>query len=158
MISIPVNENIDNYKNTVIAGLNFRQTIAMIVSVAVGVIEYLILYLALSLPSMVCALIILPSIFVFGTCIIYTKDGLNLFEIIKTGRFKKQIEFISFYSTEMSEVYSNSKSIIKTMTFEEEEAKREEEFNKLAKKIITCAIVGAILLVAVAVGIIVYFS
>ena len=157
MVNVPVNENIDSYKNTVIMGLTPIQTVSLMVAVLLGTVEFLFVYFLLHLDLMVCSLIIIPTVGVVVMGMNYEKDGLNLIETLKTGRYKKNAEVLYYESTETILNYGDACEE-KLLTFEEQEAKEEEDFEKTTRLLIIAMIAGLLLLVGGAIAFVVFMS
>lgn len=154
MVDVPVNENIDEYKVTVFAGLTAVQVISAILSVFAGGIEFLIFNLALGVDMTICAFVILPTVGILVYGINFNKDGLNIIEFIKQGRWQKRKMFLGYHSTENMQNYSAN---IETanQTFEEAEQQKEEEFKTLVKKFIAVGILFVFLFLGGLISIIV---
>lgn len=157
MINVPVNENIDSYKNTVIMGLTLMQTVSLMIAVLVGSIEFLFIHFFIHLDLMLCSLVIIPTVGVIVMGMNYEKDGLNLIEIISTGRYKKRIDVLYYQSTETVMTYGDV-SVEEVLSFEEQEAKKEEDFEKTTKLLILAMIVGVLIILGVAIGFVMYMS
>lgn len=157
MINVPVNENIDSYKNTVIMGLTLMQTVSLLVAVLMGSVEFLFVHFFIHLNLMLCSLIIIPTVGIVVMGMNYEKDGLNIIEIISTGRYKKRSEVLYYQSTETIMTYGNVHNE-KVLSFEEQEAKKEEDFEKMTKLLILAMIVGFLIILGVAIGFVMYMS
>lgn len=147
MVDVPVNDNIDEYKVTVFAGLTAVQVISAILSVFAGGIEFLVFNLALGLNMTICSFVILPTVFVLVFGINFRKDELNIIEYVKQGHWKKREMFLSYISTETLQNYSMDTGTV-NQSFEEAEKKKEEEFEALAKKLVIAAILFAAMIVS----------
>lgn len=154
MVDVPVNDNIDDYKVTVFAGLTAIQVISALLSVFAGGIEFLVLNLALGIDMTICSFVILPTVFVIVFSINFKKDGLNIIEYVNQGHWKKRKTFLSYISTETLKNYSLDREEV-IQSFEEAEKKKEEEFEALAKKLVIAAILFAAVIVFGVIGIII---
>lgn len=161
VVNVPVNENIDEYKVTVFAGLTAVQIISAIASVFAGGIEFLILHMALGIDITVCSFLILPTVTILVFGINFKKDELNIIEYTVQGRWKKGETKIGYQSTESSieeEVLSEIRegyAYDVELSYEKSEQQKEKEFKAMAKKMIAATLLFSILLVGLMVAIIV---
>lgn len=139
MVDVPVNDNIDDYKVTVFAGLTAIQVVSAILSVFAGGIEFLVFNLALGVDMTICSFIILPTVFAVVFGINFKKDGLNIIEYTKQGHWKKRKMFLGYISTETLQNYSMHAEAV-SLSFEEAEKKKEQEFQALAKRLVISAV------------------
>lgn len=146
MVDVPVNDNIDDYKVTVFAGLTAIQVISAILSVFAGGIEFLVFNLALGVNMTICSFIILPTVFMIVFGINFRKDGLNIIEYVKQGHWKKRKMLLGYISTETLQNYSMDTGEV-VQSFEEAEKKKEEEFQALAKRLVIAAILFVAMIV-----------
>ena len=150
MVDVPVNENIDDYKVTVIAGLTAVQVISAICSVIVGGVEFLIFNLALGWDMTICAFIILPTVALLVFGINFNQDELNIIEYVKQGRWKKRKMFLGYASTETLQNYCSDAEEWSS-SHEEAEQRKEEEFQALARKMIFAMVFAVVLILGVVV-------
>lgn len=157
MVNVPVNENIDTYKNTVVMGLTPTQTVSLLVAVFLGSIEFLLVHYLLHLPLMICSLIIIPTAGAVVMGMNYEKDGLNLIEIIQSGKYKKGFKILFYESTETILSYGDV-SAGQNLDFEGQVTKKEENFERQTKVLILAMILGLIVLVGCAIGLVMFMS
>ena len=91
---IPVNQNIDDYKDDFYKGLTLRQSVISLITVAVGVCVYLVLTGLLRLPQSLSLYMTLPVVFPIAAYGFLKIHGMNVAEYIrKSGAVKERSSF-----------------------------------------------------------------
>ena len=80
---VPVNQNIDDYKDDFYKGLTLRQSVISIVTVAVGVLVYLVFTGVLYLPQSLSLYMTLPVVFPIAAYGFLKIHGMNIAEYVR---------------------------------------------------------------------------
>ena len=80
---IPVNQNIDEYKDDFYKGLTLRQSVISLITVAVGAVVYLGLTMLLHLPQTLALYVTLPVVFPIAAYGFLKIHGMNIAEYVK---------------------------------------------------------------------------
>ena len=80
---IPVNQNIDEYKDDFYKGLTLRQSVISLVTVAVGVLVYLALTGLFHLPQTLALYMTLPVVFPIAAYGFLKIHGMNIAEYLR---------------------------------------------------------------------------
>ena len=91
---IPVNQNIDEYKDDFYKGLTLRQSVISLVTVAVGVLVYLALTGLFQLPQTLALYMTLPVVFPIAAYGFLKIHGMNIAEYLrKSGAVKERSSY-----------------------------------------------------------------
>lgn len=91
---IPVNQNIDEYKDDFYKGLTLRQSVISLVTVAVGVLVYLALTGLFHLPQTLALYMTLPVVFPIAAYGFLKIHGMNIAEYLrKSGAVKERSSY-----------------------------------------------------------------
>ena len=91
---IPVNQNIDDYKDDFYKGLTLRQSVISLITVAVGVVVYLALTGLFHLPQSLSLYMTLPVVFPIAAYGFLKIHGMNIAEYIrKSGAVKERSSY-----------------------------------------------------------------
>ena len=91
---IPVNQNIDEYKDDFYKGLTLRQSVISLITVAVGAVVYLALTGLLHLPQSLSLYMTLPVVFPIAAYGFLKIHGMNIAEYVrKRGAVKERSSF-----------------------------------------------------------------
>jgi len=93
---IPVNQNIDEYKDDFYKGLTFRQSVISLVTVAVGVLVYLALTGLFQLPQTLALYMTLPVVFPIAAYGFLKIHGMNIAEYLRKSSAVKERSSFSF--------------------------------------------------------------
>ena len=93
---IPVNQNIDEYKDDFYKGLTFRHSVISLVSVAVGVLVYLALTGLFQLPQTLALYMTLPVVFPIAAYGFLKIHGMNIAEYLRKSSAVKERSSFSF--------------------------------------------------------------
>ncbi|MCC8051573.1 MAG: PrgI family protein [Clostridiales bacterium] len=85
-MQIPVNKDIDEYKDDFFKGLTMRQTIVCAVTVAVGVCSFLLFSAVLRLPQTISLYLVFPVALPVAAVGLWKIDGLSPLEYLKRKR------------------------------------------------------------------------
>lgn len=143
-LSIDTCHDIEKYEESVVAGLNAKKTIYVIIALACGgVISLLLAYLA-HWHMIFCVYGATPITGIIIMLGFYEKDGMDFIGLIKNKLQRNQNKPICYMSTETKSEYEkhnkNDADFIQT----KEEA--DKEFERI-KKIVILGIIGAIVFV-----------
>lgn len=152
MLQINVNRNIDDYKESVIAGFSARETLFIGVGLMASVSCMLILTLFLHIPLVMAMYGSLPACIPFVLTGFFSKDGMSYWQRKKLQKIRKQMQPLSYVSTESSyEFTHNAKNAMVELSEEEQEL----QFEKIFKRIkIGIGIFVAIFVIAIVVAIV----
>ena len=91
---IPVNQNIDDYKDDFYKGLTLRQSVISLITVAVGALVYLALTGLLHLPQSLSLYMTLPVVFPIAAYGFLKIHGMNIAEYVrKRGNVKEHSSY-----------------------------------------------------------------
>ena len=93
---IPVNQNIDEYKDDFYKGLTLRQSVISLVTVAVGVAVYLALTMIFHLPQTLALYLTLPVVFPIAAYGFLKIHGMNIAEYVRKSGAVKEHSSYSF--------------------------------------------------------------
>lgn len=93
---IPVNQNIDEYKDDFYKGLTLRQSVISLVTVAVGVLVYLALTGLFHLPQTLALYMTLPVVFPIAAYGFLKIHGMNIAEYLRKSSAVKERSSFSF--------------------------------------------------------------
>ena len=93
---IPVNQNIDEYKDDFYKGLTLRQSVISLVTVAVGVLVYLALTGLFHLPQTLALYMTLPVVFPIAAYGFLKIHGMNIAEYLRKSSAVKECSSYSF--------------------------------------------------------------
>ena len=93
---IPVNQNIDEYKDDFYKGLTLRQSVISLITVAVGAGVYLALTVLLKLPQSLALYLTLPVVFPIAAYGFLKIHGMNIAEYIRKRGAVKERNAYSF--------------------------------------------------------------
>ena len=93
---IPVNQNIDEYKDDFYKGLTLRQSVISLVTVAVGVLVYLTLTGLFHLPQTLALYMTLPVVFPIAAYGFLKIHGMNIAEYLRKSSAGKERSSYSF--------------------------------------------------------------
>ena len=93
---IPVNQNIDEYKDDFYKGLTLRQSVISLVTVAVGVLVYLALTGLFGLPQTLALYMTLPVVFPIAAYGFLKIHGMNIAEYLRKSSAVKERSSYSF--------------------------------------------------------------
>lgn len=144
-LNIDTNKDIEEFKETVLAGQDLRNSIWMIVSLLVGGMVSLILYFKYNVQITLAVYAAIPftaTIYILGT---YKKDGMTLLQSIRHKLRKSDNVNIVYSSTENEEEYKKHNVQSVAVTKEDNDA----YFMKLVKIAISVAIIAVVLVIVV---------
>lgn len=101
MLPININRDVEQYQESVAFGLNGQQTIAALVTLAVGMGVTCLLYFKTGLPLEVSIYAAVPCCIMVMVPALKTKDGLSMLEQIKRNSKKGRVLF--YHSEEPGE-------------------------------------------------------
>ncbi|MSS14018.1 PrgI family protein [Porcincola intestinalis] len=91
---IPVNQNIDEYKDDFYKGLTLRQSVISLITIAVGAAVYLTLTGVLHLPQSLALYLTLPVVFPIAAYGFLKIHGMNIAEYLrKSGAVKERSSY-----------------------------------------------------------------
>ncbi len=91
---IPVNQNIDEYKDDFYKGLTLRQSVISLITIAVGAVVYLTLTGVLHLPQSLALYLTLPVVFPIAAYGFLKIHGMNIAEYLrKRGAVKERSSY-----------------------------------------------------------------
>ena len=93
---IPVNQNIDDYKDDFYKGLTLRQSVISLITVAVGALVYLALTGLLHLPQSLSLYMTLPVVFPIAAYGFLKIHGMNIAEYVRKRGAVKEHSSYSF--------------------------------------------------------------
>ena len=100
---IPVNQNIDDYKDDFYKGLTLRQSVISLITVAVGTVIYLALTGLLHLPQSLSLYMTLPMVFPIAAYGFLKIHGMNIAEYMQKRGTVKEHSSYSFIPQMLSE-------------------------------------------------------
>lgn len=89
-MQIPVNKNIDSYKDDFFKGLSFRETLYSFLTLVMGTAAFFLCYLILKLPQTISLYIALPAAMPFAMAGFGKIHGLPIGEYLKLKRQAKR--------------------------------------------------------------------
>ena len=105
---IPVNQNIDEYKDDFYKGLTLRQSVISLVTVAAGVVVYLGLTVFFHLPQTLALHLTLPVVFPIAAYGFLKIHGMNIAEYIrKSGAVKEHSSYTEYAGLEIQRTLPN---------------------------------------------------
>ena len=93
---IPVNQNIDEYKDDFYKGLTLRQSVISLITVAVGAVVYLTLTGLIHLPQSLSLYMTLPVVFPIAAYGFLKIHGMNIAEYVRKRGTVKEHSSYSF--------------------------------------------------------------
>ena len=100
---IPVNQNIDDYKDDFYKGLTLRQSVISLITVAVGAVVYLALTGLLHLPQSLSLYMTLPVVFPIAAYGFLKIHGMNIAEYVRKRGTVKEHSSYSFIPQMLAE-------------------------------------------------------
>ncbi len=100
---IPVNQNIDDYKDDFYKGLTLRQSVISLITVAVGAVVYLALTGLLHLPQSLSLYMTLPVVFPIAAYGFLKIHGMNIAEYVRKRGTVKEHSSYSFVPQMLAE-------------------------------------------------------
>ncbi len=148
MLQINTNSNIDDYKETVIAGMTARETLWAGAGIIAGALVTVISAVVLHLPLILCIYLGIPAIIPFVLTGFSIKDGMTFWQRWRRNRNKKKSSPLSYCSTECRSSYQK-----RERKLELSEEDKNKEFERLLKHM---KVMGVLLALAFIVGIIIF--
>lgn len=105
MLSIDTNSDIDDYKESIIAGLNLKETLWAGLGVLSSVVTILVLTMLIHIPLTLSIYIASPVAVPFILTGFFQKDGMNFWQRFRRKRNRKLSRPLSYVSTECKEGY-----------------------------------------------------
>jgi len=102
-VLIPVNQNIDDYKDDFYKGLTLRQSVISLITVAVGAVVYLALTGLLHLPQSLSLYMTLPVVFPIAAYGFLKIHGMNIAEYVRKRGMVKEHSSYSFIPQMLAE-------------------------------------------------------
>ena len=93
---IPVNQNIDEYKDDFYKGLTLRQSVISLITVGVGALVYMTLTMVLGLPQSLSLYMTLPVVFPIAAYGFLKIHGMNIAEYMRKRGAVKERSTCSF--------------------------------------------------------------
>lgn len=91
MLSVNINQDVEQYQETVIAGLNGKQAIAVLLALAAGTAVVCGLYMGLGVPLEIAVYIAIPVCTPFILSVFGSRYGLSTTERIHGNNKRKQV-------------------------------------------------------------------
>lgn len=106
---IPVNQNIDEYKDDFYKGLTMRQSVISLITIAVGAVVYLTLTGVLHLPQSLALYLTLPVVFPIAAYGFLKIHGMNIAEYLrKRGAVKERSSYAFIPQMLIEEAINNT--------------------------------------------------
>ena len=106
---IPVNQNIDEYKDDFYKGLTLRQSVISLITIAVGAVVYLTLTGVLHLPQSLALYLTLPVVFPIAAYGFLKIHGMNIAEYLrKRGAVKERSSYAFIPQMLIEEAINNT--------------------------------------------------
>lgn len=156
MLQININSNIDDYKESVFAGLDAKQTLWAIAGFIAMIASIVIMTMLLNVPIIISVYIAMPIAIPFILTGFSIKDGMSFWQRMKQKKMMRMMPVLSYVSTENREFYMNQAE--KRISVIQNEENGQEEFQQIVKQ--TKLILGCfgILFFLIIIAIIVFFS
>ena len=151
MLSIDTNSDIDDYKESIIAGLNLKETLWAGLGVVSAAAAILILTMLIHIPLTLSIYIASPVAVPFILTGFFQKDGMSFWQRFRRRRNKKLSRPLSYVSTECKQSYQAQCQI------EVKETDENAEFEHLLRRMKLAGIVFGICILVVVVLIVVFF-
>ena len=150
MLSIDTNSDIDDYKESIIAGLNLKETLWAGLGVVSAAVAILILTMIIHIPLTLSIYIASPVAVPFILTGFFQKDGMSFWQRFRRRRNKKLSRPLSYVSTECKASYQVQCQAVK-------ETDENAEFEHLLRRMKLAGIVFGICILVVIVLIVVFF-
>ena len=105
MLSIDTNSDIDDYKESIIAGLNLKETLWAGLGVVSAAVAILILTMIIHIPLTLSIYIASPVAVPFILTGFFQRDGMSFWQRFRRKRNKKLSRPLSYVSTECKQSY-----------------------------------------------------
>lgn len=145
---IDSNNDIEEYEQNVVAGLNSKKTLYMVAAVGIMVILSVILYFAFKMSLVLCIYTASPIAAVVVVIGFYEKDGMSFLQRMKKKRGNSN-KTIAYVSTENRSTYIEYNDMGKVIAEQAAEAKDEFEKTLIMLKRAAVGIVLIIILVVI---------
>lgn len=143
-LSIDPCHDVEKFQESVIAGLNAKKTIYLVIALLCGGTIALVFMLLVNMHPLISVYAAAPASFFVLAMGLYEKDGMNMFQLIKKGRSKNQNKPIGYVSTETKTEYEKHGKVVAVQDKETADA----EFERL-KKMMIYGGVGAVLVIVI---------
>lgn len=139
MLQINTNPDLDDYKETVIAGMTAKETLWAGAGIMAGAAVSIFLHMFVHIPLILCMYASIPVSIPFILTGFSIKDGMTYWQRQRLKKNRKKTLPLSYLSTECRSIYQNIE--IKT---EKEPQDNKEEFERLLKQMKQIGIIAGI--------------
>lgn len=146
MLSIDTNSDIDDYKESIVAGLNLKETLWAGLGILSAASVILILTMLIHIPLTFSIYIGSPAAVPFILTGFFQKDGMSFWQRFRRKRNKRLSRPLSYISTECKSSYQTEQR-----RMEVKEKDENEEFEHLLKRMKLIGVVFAACVIAVVV-------
>ena len=143
MLSVETNKEITEFKRDFMGGFGFKQSMAIIGGVFIGVVIMLIIMLKTNIPTIAAPYIAMPFIAIPVVAAFYKKDGMGFLKHRKKVKEFNKTKACIYTSTENIEQYNKC---LEEQEKEEKE-KSEDSFAKTLKIVIIIGIIAATVII-----------
>lgn len=150
MLSIDTNSDIDDYKESIVAGLNLKETLWAGLGVVSAAAAILVLTMLIHIPLTLSIYIASPVAVPFILTGFFQKDGMGFWQRFWRKRNRKLSKPLSYVSTECKESYQEC-------CMEVKETDENAEFERLLRRMKRIGIVFGVCIFAAVVLIVVFF-
>lgn len=150
MLFIDTNSDIDDYKESIVAGLNLKETLWAGLGVVSAAAAILVLTMLIHIPLTLSIYIASPVAVPFILTGFFQKDGMGFWQRFWRKRNRKLSKPLSYVSTECKESYQECYMEVK-------ETDENAEFERLLRRMKRIGIVFGVCIFAAVVLIVVFF-
>lgn len=144
MLSIDTNSDIDNYKESIVAGLSLKETLWAGLGILSVALTILVLTMIVHIPLMFSIYIASPVAVPFILTGFFEKDGMNFWQRVRRKQNKKLSRPLSYVSTECREFYQKATNQVVLS-----ERQQDDEFDQLVKRMKLIGKLIAVFLIAI---------
>ncbi len=152
MLSIDTNSDIDDYKESIIAGLNLKETLWAGLGIVSAAAAVLVLTMFIHIPLTLSIYIASPVAAPFILTGFFQKDGMSFWQRFRRKRNRKLSRPLSYVSTECKSSYQADEQ-----RWETKETDENAEFEHLLRRMKRTGIVFGACILAMVILIVVFF-
>lgn len=151
MLQINTNPDLDDYKESVIAGMTAKETLWAGAGLLAGSAASILLHMFLHIPLFLCIYAAIPVSIPFILTGFSIKDGMTYWQRRRQKKNRRKTPALCYISTECRSVYQN---IERRTEKDQQEQDKEEEFDQLLKRMKRISMIAGILIVVIIIVII----
>lgn len=151
MLSVKTNKEITEFKKDFMGGFGFKQSIAILGGVIIGVVIMCALFFFTKIPIIIVPYIAMPFIAIPVVSAFYNKDGMGFMAHRKKVKEFKQTKACIYISTESDENFN--KCLLEQE--KKKEVNSDDGFKKTMKKLIIVGIITGVLILGLIMAVVI---